>query len=195
MDHDGRFVQVRWPDSRTGPYLAQLRLEELNGRYEVVELRIGTRRDNRRITGEIVRGLRLSELAAQAASQLAKMDAVAPQLDPGVPLNAADMPASWHAEREAAWAPMVEERNRQRRLVAEAAGGSGRYAIDHFERVAAIYRRAYALHQPPTKAVATELGITSSAAAKQVSRARDKGLLPPTTPGRAAATNKRRKTK
>jgi hypothetical protein len=61
-----------------------------------------------------------------------------------------------------------------------------RYDYKHFERVAKIYTRATEKGWPPTQEVARELGISRSAAAKQVSRCRNElGLLPRTSQGRA----------
>ena len=52
--------------------------------------------------------------------------------------------------------------------------------------VATTYSVAYALGEPPTAAVATDLGISHAAAAQRVKRARDAGYLPPTEKGRAS---------
>lgn len=56
---------------------------------------------------------------------------------------------------------------------------------DELLRVAAAYRFAYAIGLPPTKHVAEELGIPGSTATKKVMKAREAGLLGPTTPGKA----------
>ena len=53
------------------------------------------------------------------------------------------------------------------------------------EAVADVYKFALSRGEPPTKAVESTFRISASAAAKQVSRARAAGLLPPTTRGRA----------
>lgn len=62
----------------------------------------------------------------------------------------------------------------------------GRPARHDPARVAAIYTHAWQTEgsRSPTKAVAEALGISHSAAAKQVARARAIGLLPPTQRGR-----------
>lgn len=54
----------------------------------------------------------------------------------------------------------------------------------HYAEVARIYRDAAASGQPPRMAVASRFTITPSAAAKQISRARERGFLPPTSRGR-----------
>ena len=56
-----------------------------------------------------------------------------------------------------------------------------RYDVEHYERVAEIYDEAIAAGIPPTAHVQYELGLrTRTQAAKQVARARERGLLPPT---------------
>jgi hypothetical protein len=53
--------------------------------------------------------------------------------------------------------------------------------------VAAAYRLAYMAHEPPVRAVAAQFGLSQSMAAKRVMQAREEGLLPPTTKGKAGA--------
>ena len=56
-----------------------------------------------------------------------------------------------------------------------------RYDDSHYEAVAEIYDEAMEAGIPPTAHVQEELGLrTRSQAAKQVARARERGLLPPT---------------
>lgn len=57
---------------------------------------------------------------------------------------------------------------------------------DKLMPVALEYSVAYALRQPPTKAVADKFGLSATAAAGRVKRARAKGLLPETTVGKAS---------
>jgi hypothetical protein len=51
--------------------------------------------------------------------------------------------------------------------------------------VAAIYRVAYLVHEPPARAVAEQLGISISTAGKKVMAARQAGFLAPATQGKA----------
>ena len=53
------------------------------------------------------------------------------------------------------------------------------------ERVAQVYREN--IDDAPTRAVAVALGYTDVTAARRVQRARQEGLLPPTTPGKRRA--------
>jgi hypothetical protein len=61
------------------------------------------------------------------------------------------------------------------------------YAPEHWQKVAQVYRDAYAeKKRTPTRAVAREFKVSYSAAAKWVSHCRRVGLLPKTTRGRAS---------
>ena len=74
---------------------------------------------------------------------------------------------------------------RGRRLVG--ADGQLLSADEALAEVARVYKAAW-VGENPTAAVARELHLSESAAAKRVARAREKGLLPPTTRGRAAGS-------
>jgi hypothetical protein len=77
------------------------------------------------------------------------------------------------------------------RVVRVTVGVIDQYVMDRsgrkpstLEQVAFIYGAARLMGEQPTKAVADKLGISREAAAQQVRRARQKGLLQPTTPGK-----------
>ena len=183
---DGWF-EVLWPDSISGPYKAAIRMDEVRGRWEIVELAVGSISGKRVITGEVLRQLRLAELGSVVAARWAELMATQRGGHWAVePLNIADMDDEFRRKRAAFIAPMVEEAERQYDLI-EKAAAPARYPDGHLNRVADIYKTAHAQHLPPTKAVSAELGISISAAGKQVSRARAAGLLPATTRGRVAA--------
>lgn len=74
-----------------------------------------------------------------------------------------------------------------RRLLGE--DGQPLPTADALAEVARIYRDAWAKRRNPTKAVAEALSLSRSAAAKRVRRARDAGLLPETSRGRATAAD------
>jgi hypothetical protein len=59
--------------------------------------------------------------------------------------------------------------------------------LPELELVAVLYRRAYAIGDNPTAAVASALGVTRDVAAKRVQAARRAGLLEPTTKGKKGA--------
>lgn len=54
-----------------------------------------------------------------------------------------------------------------------------------YEETARVYRQAYADGRPPRAAVADHFHISPDAAAKRVARARERGLLPPTSQGKS----------
>ncbi len=55
------------------------------------------------------------------------------------------------------------------------------------QAAATVYRLAHACGEPPTKAVEDRFGLTRSTAGRYVAKARERGLLKQTTPGKAAA--------
>lgn len=60
-----------------------------------------------------------------------------------------------------------------------------RYPGHHLDQVAEVYLEAAALgHRACTQAVQETWNVSHSTAAKWVARARAKGLIPPTSPGR-----------
>lgn len=86
------------------------------------------------------------------------------------------------------------ERIRRQRaeLTARAAGGTGtaqhaagmrRSTRARLEEAARIYREAFTAGQSPARAVAEHFGLSSGGASSLVHRAREAGLLPPTSPG------------
>ena len=58
---------------------------------------------------------------------------------------------------------------------------------DPLHRVAIAYAMAYAFGESPTAAVGLTFDLKPNAAAQRVKRAREKGYLPPTAPGKAGA--------
>jgi hypothetical protein len=85
-------------------------------------------------------------------------------------------------ERELAERVALAERS----MRGPARGGRTPLSIAELREVADIYSRALSSGRPPTAAVATARHVSHSTAAKQVAKAREKELLPPTTRGRAA---------
>ena len=60
----------------------------------------------------------------------------------------------------------------------------GPLPIEVLEKVAELYRAALDRGVPPNAFVAQQLGISNSTATKRIVRARQQGLLGPTTPGK-----------
>ena len=190
-------VEVRWRDKRNELFVARLSFERIGERLEVVEVAVHSPKWNRIIDGRVLRDLRVAEVAADGLRQL-RNAAVAAQLDPGLPLNAGDLPADSLRRRAAMYAELKRRGEKLEPLIGASLTGPGRrYPVGHLERVAEIYTLARQRHDPPTKAVAQTFGISPGAAKKQVYRARSNGLLPATTQGKAEgrrpATQNRRK--
>lgn len=179
---------IRWPDRRSGPFIARFKLGQVGDRLEVVEVTIGSVRGNRIISGGTLREARVAELAAITLRDLERAAAAA-QEDPGELLNAGDLPADFHRLRAKFWAETKSKAERLVPMIETSLTGTGRrYPAGHLQHVADIYSRARQLHQHPTKSVADALRISITAAAKQVHRAREAHLLPPTTQGKAEST-------
>ena len=109
--------------------------------------------------------------------------------DDGTPVSAGDL--------RALPLGLVADHSRPALLVSEKQRGSaapepaGSQADRRYQRVARVYREAWARGERPTRAVAQEFGVTSKHAGTLVRRARERGLLPPTSQGRAAAAVER----
>jgi hypothetical protein len=63
-----------------------------------------------------------------------------------------------------------------------------RYSPEHWQQVAEVYLTAWRAGGRPTAAVVAKFGVSKNIAAKWVANARQMGLLPPTTRGKAAGT-------
>jgi hypothetical protein len=186
------YITLPWPHRLAGPYAVQIRMEELGDRFEVVEIALGSVRNNLPITGRLLRQVRVAELAAEVAELFQRLD-ISKRLEPGEPLNAAEMEAEspgWRARRDEAFAAEYAAARREREAIAAVPGAQRRH-VD--EEIARLYNEAFRQHRPPTKAVAESLGITVAAAAKRVARIRRLGLLPTTQQGRAAGTGRRKR--
>jgi hypothetical protein len=61
--------------------------------------------------------------------------------------------------------------------------GLRRSTRERLEEVARVYREAFAANQPPAKAVEERLGLTQGRASSLIARAREVGMLPPTSRG------------
>lgn len=195
------FVTFPWPDRRYGPFMVQIRMEPIGARFEVVELAIGSLGDDERITGSELRDVRVAELAREYAQFLLKMD-VSRRLEPSPPEVIIDSSGreltgperdAWLANREAHVAPARRAAQRERAALAAVPRASKRAAAVGDDVVARIYDDAFRNHVSTTRAVAQALGISETAAAKRVHRARSNGFLPPTEKGRAAANTQQKK--
>lgn len=159
-----------WPDAARGPWAVVTHWTAIDGRAECVGIEVRSFRhdgetDNpwRQLplqyetTGTVTTSLVRGIPIAQVISDTRRAEAAGFQFD--VP-----------EQRDEAWA--AERRVWQ--------------GLSRYEEAARIYSEAYKAGRSPTRAVARYFQISYAAAAKLVVRARQHGLLPPTTPGRAS---------
>ncbi|SRR6266567_5516942 len=154
-----------------------LSFAEVDGRVEVVRLEVGpdlarpARRDPTPITSALLRRIDLARIASEGRSDyLRGIKALDAELRRGPP------------RRE-----LALRRKAAQTSVRTGGRGRKRLSAEEVEEAAAIYRAAHRERRSPTKAVAEALRISYPAAVKRVARAREQGLLPPTTKGKARA--------
>jgi hypothetical protein len=174
-----------WPQG-TDDYVVTLNVGEVNGRLECTSVTVRAAREGyvvssstlreipvARLLSEYLRQLRLDVAAARVPS--GPIDVVLPDgtSRPATPDEQRGTDEFWAQARQwaDALAPILEK--------------SGRYPPEHWEHVAEIYRAAARWQRNPTAVVGEHYGVSRSAAANWVSRARDRGLLPPGRTGRA----------
>jgi len=159
-----------WPDPKNGPWMIVLTWAPMDGRMECVGVEIRSYVEDGMdmdLEGAQLRGAEVTPMSAETWRQV-----------PIASVIAADRTRTveWLESTKAGGGPGFEVKDW---------AGTGRKPRHSASRVAEIYTEAWQRGEHPTKAVAEALGISSSAAAKQVSRARALGALPPTMKGRA----------
>lgn len=173
---------VLWPNPKSGPWRVQCTWANVDGYTRLIEVNVTsdtTVRDGKLtqvpITASTLRDLPLDHVAGLVLQKVRKT-AQSQHVGPGDP---GEILGTYVEGGKTGRRPLTTEQLAQ---------------------VASIYRAA---PTKPTKAVADALGISSSAAAKRVVRAREAGLLESTSQGRAGgpsaskskAQPKRRRTK
>lgn len=156
-----------WPDPQTGPWVVQtwFDLSDDVPRCVGIDIRSFAERD-----GEAIPTTQpLTEVTATALRQIPA----------GALMRQAVRIAAQSNNRLAELGAGAEFEER-RSVYAQA---SRRYGVEHFEKVAAVYTDGLD-SGAPTAAVADAFGISRSAAAKQVARCRELGLLGRTVKGR-----------
>jgi hypothetical protein len=183
-----------------GVFEIEIDLEEVNGRYECVGIRLQSAGRRRRVDGDVLRRLRVAELVHEAAVKLEETgvaDQIAADAEVwATPLINADAmsPRFLKRREDEVVKPARAEAARQRQMIREAARAGGLTRL----RVAAdIYKRARRRGSTsPVADVASELRITRAAAASLIRRCReaDPPLIPPAKfePTRADKTTARR---
>jgi hypothetical protein len=143
-----------------GPWSVTIRLREVQGRMEPVEFKV---EGERPIDAQGLRRIPFASLVDQAREEYLK--GLQDQVKGGKYLGTSKEVS--HSLRE-----------RARKALPAA-----RRSVPPFEEIAAVYSEAYRVGLPATKAVADRWGVSRTAAAKWVARAREKRLLPTTTKG------------
>jgi hypothetical protein len=179
-----RTTKVRWPDSRGGELELIVEFALLEDRWEPVGLHVGFPDGvtPRALQTADLRGLGMRGIAATAYRQLHDelTEAAASEL-----AVASAAPSSQTEYRQR----LLEQRRREEALLAAGPkrAGRARLSLDHLEEVAEVYAAAYGEHRPPRQAVAAYFGISPTAAASRIARARQAGLLGLSGRGRAAS--------
>jgi hypothetical protein len=166
-----------------------LRYAEVDGRAECVGLEVGAdfeasdARDPPPLTSSALRRIKLAELIEEGARRYRDQLRELAEL-PGF-LNSEPDPEGERLARRT-------RTSARRRLPAATAttrrGRTGRpieRGPEHLAQVAKVYAHAYRAGQRPTEAVRQEWQVSKTTAAKWVARAREAGLLGPTTQRRA----------
>ncbi len=181
-----RRTDVLWPDPTGGPWAVLLTWDLLDGRYECVGVEI------RSYVPPGPGDVPLSDVELEQAQ---KRTGTGPRPVTAVMLRTLPIGTIVEAERAktrewyegmASAAAKIPHLAEQFTAEGEEWRRPGRRARHDPTVVARVYTEAWQASGTgsPTKAVAEQLGISHSAAAKQVARARALGLLPPTKKGR-----------
>lgn len=152
------FEDEPWPDAPGGGWRVELIWCEIDGRQECVGVLVvgdGTRP----FTASALRQLAFGTVVTESRRRKIAQSKQALEL----------------AERIGRQLPFTQ------RHIATLTARRRRYDDEHYQAVADAYDEAMRIGIPPTAHVQSELGLNSrTQAAKQVARARERGLLPPT---------------
>lgn len=152
--------QLTWPPVENGPYFVDIDWEMVDGRWEPNRITIAPRdiTVSGPITTSMIRSLPFGQIFDYAR---------------GIQRRGSEQVAVEHGLDDsfaARW-----DRGERPRL-----------GVDHYRKVADVYRLAFAEGRPPTKTVAEHFQVSTSTAGSWVSRARNKyGLLGETSSGEA----------
>lgn len=152
----------RYPDPDRGPWMLELRFQDVDGRPECV-------------------GLKLTSMATREENDQAPPHLQLPEI--GIPLTTGIIRDLKLGER------IRDSRTHlDRPLFGEPApvvrpSGMRESTFKRLEEAAEVYKAAFAGQGKPTSAVAEHFGLTVGGASNLVSRARELGLLPPTSQG------------
>jgi hypothetical protein len=193
------FSEMLWPDAKRGPWYVRANWVEIDGRPECAGLNIwkGARQDPRNIVGYLelprttpapigaaeLRTLPIGTIINTLRQQAAQLDAIHQKQTADAFVANPKWARAAPDTKKALLAPVSTEWDKPRR------GRPRDYGDEHFAEVARVYVDAWqgSAAQSPTQAVADHFGagVTRSAAAKWVARARAMGMLGPALRGRA----------
>ncbi len=158
---DGEFGDTttyhRYPDEKDGPWMLQLYWQQIDGRPECV-------------------GMKLSSMAGRSENR---------KVPPPLQMPERGIPLTTGIIRDVKIGEIMrgDREHLTRRTEVVRPAGLRESTFLRLQETARIYREAFAAGGKPTTAVAEHFGLTVGGASSLVSRARDLGLLPPTTRG------------
>ena len=180
-------LPIEWDAPTGGRWQIVFRLLDMDGRAECVGMDIRCLTSDGRepmplraktlkaldFAGRLLQARRITAAAAQDLGELVVRKSAEPP-----------RPRSWQSSVSPERAQAMRERLQSTaRLLTPndgtKAGRRARRTRDDLERVAAVYRDAYAQGEAPAKAVAVALDVSDGNARKLVHRCRGLGLLPP----------------
>lgn len=175
---------VSWPSPERPLYWVTLELDVVAGRLDCVAIGVRAEGKGRVVRGVTMRELPIGRLVAAEARKLQNEMAALP-VGLGQPSNATDLDDKFMAHQKAFWVQARQYADELAPIIATSGpeARQRRYPPDHLKKVAQVYREALSLRRDPTAAVGDLFRFTHSTAPKQVSRARQRGYLPPARPG------------
>jgi len=162
-------IPCLWPKVQPA-YLVQVTLLDTGRRFDCVGLDVTPLRRTRPLNATLIHQLPVRELVKEAISLVVERRIAVASTFENMGLSRGPKDADF-------WDRYLEA---QRKRLAEATRGEGpgrRYPPGHLAEVARIYSDATRAGKPTAAAVSEVFGISSSAAANQISRARAQGLL------------------
>jgi hypothetical protein len=187
---------ILWPDRAEGPFEVRLFMQRLRGRNECVgiEIRPAPGTDPRPLLSSELREVPMREMIDDERRQYLEWlrdihshrDEVAEQLAQEGKLAPDDLARFDRGIRDLYGSELATGAGAEIRGKSSRRGGRRPYDDAFYQRVAAVYTEAWRARDFPTKAVGKAFFKNKSTAAKWVAKCREKGMLPPTTRGRAS---------
>lgn len=159
-----RTSHLRWPDP-DGPWLLTLYFQKIDGRQECV-------------------GLKFASMATTEENQSMPPDWQMPEI--GIPLTPGLIRDLKLGEQLREARAFIDNPLGTPRPEITRPPGMRESTFERLKETARIYREAFAADGKPTTAVAEHFGLTVGGASNLVSRARELGLIPPTSRGASA---------